>query len=82
MSAGTVTWLVIGAAAGALHATGLRHAAHQSVGRGGLPRRLFFVSALLIVAALEGRILPAAGGWAAGLAVLAILFLVRQRQWM
>ena len=76
-----VLWLLIGVATGVLHAFALRSAAHSMTGRVGLPLRLPLVGVALVVAALVGRILPTAAGWAAGLATTGAVLLVRQRRW-
>ena len=76
-------WMAIGAATGVAHATALRHTARRWDRAGWeFAWRLPLVVVTLIVAALVGRLLPAALGWAAGLALTSLVFLMGQRRWM
>ena len=76
-------WVAIGAATGVSHATALWHTARRLEGPGwGFAWRLPLVGITLIVAALVGRLLPAAVGWVAGLALTSLVFLIGQRRWM
>jgi hypothetical protein len=81
MNAGTLVWVVVGTAVGVSHATALWRTAHRWNGTGwwGFAWRLPLVGITLVVAALVGRLVPAAVGWAAGLAVTGVIFLVSQR---
>lgn len=81
MSAMFLLWLVIGVAVGVAHATALWRSAHRwnDTGWWGLTWRLPLVGVTLVVAALIGRIVPAAVGWAGGLAVTGGIFLVSHR---
>lgn len=81
MSAWFLLWIGLGVATGAVHGTALWQAAHDTTVRLRFPWRLPMVAITLVVAALVGRILPAAAGWAGGLAATSILFLARQRRW-
>jgi len=76
-------WFAIGAATGALHTAGLWRRAHR-VARPewSFPSRMPLVAITLVIAALVGRILPAAIGWAIGLAMTSVVFVSRQRRWM
>ena len=76
-------WMAIGAATGAVHATALRHAARRWDRTGwGFLWRVPLVVVTLVVAALAGRLFPAALGWMAGLALTSLVFLMGQRRWM
>ena len=76
-------WMAIGVATGAAHATALRHAARRYDQAGwGFVWRLPLVMVTLVVAALVGRLFPAALGWMAGLALTSLVFLMGQRRWM
>ena len=76
-------WMAIGAATGVSHATALWHTARRWDRAGwGFAWRLPLVVVTLVVAALVGRLLPAALGWAAGLALTSIVFLIGERRWM
>ena len=79
MNAGTLVWAVVGTAVGVSHATALWRTAHRWNGWWGFAWRLPLVGITLVVAALVGRLVPAAVGWAAGLAVTGVIFLVSQR---
>ena len=70
-------WMAIGAVVGVSHATALWRTAHRPDGAVwyGVAWRLPLVGITLVVAALVGRLLPAAFGWAAGLVVTAVIFL-------
>ena len=75
-------WLAIGAATGASHAAALwRTARRPTRADWGFPWRLPLVAVTLVVAALVGRLVPAATGWAAGLVVTGVIFLVSQGRW-
>lgn len=73
----TLVGFLAGALAGYAHAAMLWRASHRlspwSPIMGLL--RLGVVAAVLVLAALYGQILPAAGGWAIGFAVSALIFL-------
>ena len=73
-------WMVIGAATGAGHATALWRTAHRT-GRAdwGFPWRVPVVLVTLVVAALVGRLLPAAIGWAVGLVITGVILLASRR---
>lgn len=81
MSAMVVLWVAVGTAVGVSHATALWHSAHRRNGTGwwGFAWRLPLVGITLVVAALVGRLVPATAGWAAGLAVTGVIFMVSQR---
>ena len=76
-------WLVVGVAVGVSHARALWHSAHRVNGTAwwGIAWRLPLVGVTLLVAALVGRLLPTAAGWAGGLAVTSVIFLAGQRRW-
>ena len=74
-------WMGLGAATGVSHATALwRTARRADRGLWGI-WRVPLVAVTLVVAALAGRLPPAAIGWAAGLLVTGAILLVSQRQW-
>ena len=76
-------WMTIGAATGVSHATALWKSARRWDQAGwGFAWRLPLVVVTLVVAALVGRLLPAALGWVAGLALTSIVLLIGQRRWM
>ena len=74
MSILLVVWISLGIAAGAAHAAGIWRTTHHS--GWSAVWRLPVVAAVLASAALAGALLPAAGGWASGLAATsAVLYL-------
>ena len=82
MSVTVLLWLAIGSATGASHAAALWRTARRSThAEWGFLWRLPIVATTLVVAALVGRLVPAAIGWAAGLGVTAVILLVSQGRW-
>ena len=82
MSIVSVLWLAVGATTGASHAAALwRTARRPTRADWGFPWRLPLVAVTLVVAALVGRLVPAAIGWAAALLVTAVILLVSQGRW-
>ena len=84
MTAMFLLWMAVGVVVGVAHARALWRTAHRRNGAAwyGVAWRLPLVGIVLVVSALVGRLLPAAAGWAAGLAIAGVIFLVSQRQWM
>ena len=81
MSVLLVVWTATGIAVGATHAAALWGRAHRG-GRADWSAvwRLPAVAAVLVGAAFAGALLPAAGGWAGGLAATSgVLYLGSQR---
>ena len=69
MSVLVVVWMAAGLAIGAAHAAALwRHAHRCGHADWSAAWRLPAVATVLVGAALAGALLPAAGGWACGLA--------------
>lgn len=78
MSLGLVLWFALGVAAGMAHAAGLWQSTHRRrEGAGSAAWRIPVVVGVLAAAAIAGRLLPAAGGWACGLAGASARLLVR-----
>lgn len=76
-------WIAIGAATGASHAAALWRTAHGARSADwSFPWRLPVVAITLVISALVGRLVPAAIGWAAGLVLTGVGFLVSKRRWM
>ena len=79
MSIATVVWCMAGLALGVLQALSLWRATH------GVPRvptamlRVASVALVFIVAALVGRILPVASGWACGFPLAAAALYLRKQ---
>ena len=75
-------WLAIGSATGASHAAALwRTVGRPTRGDWGFLWRLPLVAVTLVVAALVGRLVPAAVGWAAGLVVTGAILLMSKGRW-
>ncbi|MCA9134797.1 MAG: hypothetical protein KDA45_16630 [Planctomycetales bacterium] len=77
----TYFWFIGGVGAGVLHASLLWRAAQQLTAWAPLlgPLRLALVATVLLLAALEGSLLAAAGGWAGGFVAAGLWALERGR---
>ena len=82
MSTRMILWMVIGLAAGVIHAASLWRSAHAATPGWSAVWRLPVVAAGLVSAALVHALLPAAIGWFAGLTVASMVYLLRARRWM
>ena len=82
MSIVFVLWVAIGVATGASHAMALWRTAHRPTRADwGFPWRLPLVAVTLVVAALVGRLIPAAIGWAAGLVMTGAILVGGLARW-
>lgn len=83
MSVMFVVWMGVGAATGVGHAVAVWRTTRRGAHAGwGLPWRLPLVGVTLVIAALVGRLVPAAIGWAGGLAITGVVLLASQRRWI
>jgi hypothetical protein len=69
----TALFIIVAAAVGVLHARMLASAAARGPHPLTLLLRFSLVAGVLVVAALTGHLFAAAGGWAAGFAVAAVI---------